>query len=99
METINNSHFIYTKFIGPTNHRGPRIMFKTFDASHRNRNKPHKKIINYRHDEDLYKTAQRVLIESGFSIVCMNDRSDHIIYVCAWDFEKLCKFFGLTYEI
>lgn len=90
---MNNSHAVYVKFIGPTNCKGSRVQFKTFDLAD---NKAKTKTVPFNHVHSL-STDQAIseFEKAGLKIVGMNGRNkDFNLFLIEWDFEKLSKFFN-----
>lgn len=94
---MNNSHLIEVKYLGPTNTLGSRVQLKTYDLSHRNGDKPNKKVLSY--DYTCNGATQQALIflaNSGLEIIALNTRNpEHDVILCKWDFDKLCALFGV----
>lgn len=96
-EFLNNSHLIIVKYLGPTNTRGPRVKIQTFDLRHRNDDKPHSKILSYDYtfnsSDDI---AEFYLKKAGLKLIGKNSRHPTMtVFIAKWDFEKMCKFFGV----
>lgn len=97
---MNNSHLIEVKYIGPTNTLGSRVQLKTYDLSHRNGNKPKRKLLSYDYSCDgATQQALIFLANSGMKVIGFNSRNpDHDVILCDWDFDKLCKIFGVEVQ-
>lgn len=95
---MNNSHVIYAKFKGPTDTRGAYISLSTHDLTNNSQEKMKRKKLCYDYCHDTYRNTMIAIEAVGLEIIAMNDRSpNHIIFVCKWDYEKLCSLFGSSF--
>ena len=91
------SHLFQVKFIGPTNYKGSRVQFKTWDMAHRNDGKPKTKTVSYDYAiGDTYKQAEEMLKTAGFKLESLNgSHPDYIFITAKWDYKTCCAFFGV----
>ena len=97
---MNNSHLIQVKYLRPTNRLGGRVQLKTYDISHLCGDKPWAKVYPFDHRFfGIGEQAEHILRGAGLEIIGFNGRNpEHDIYLCKWDFEKLCALFGVRRE-
>ncbi len=95
-QRVLKTHLIEVRYLAPTNSRGSRVQFRTFDGSHYKGGKAHTRTVSF--DHQFYGTEEQgeaMLKAAGFNVTGMNSQGPTVFFTARWNFETLAKFFKI----
>ena len=98
---MNNSHLIKVKYIPPTNSRGSRVKFTTYDVrSYDDRKKPSSIYESYFYECDgIHEQALQLFKKAGLKVIAANsNQPSEDIFLLQWDIEAMKKLFKVKGE-